>query len=193
MDSRFEPGPCRLVSGPNRKPPPLSRIALAPAESRAPHKSNQQQHMLSGRMTSPSSSSRRRSRAYADRPAGPSCATGKHASPAQSKRLAGTRVPPANRPRLHRVQHAAAQRARAANTTLPQQRTPVVRRGKQPPSRSKAPAPAPSRCRAPAAKPNPGRRLVTSPPPSRATAAARRDIRRQIPGKMTDHFKLFDK
>jgi hypothetical protein len=45
-----------------------------------------------------SSSNRRRSRAYADRPAGPSCAVGKHATPTQSTRLARTRGPPANRP-----------------------------------------------------------------------------------------------
>jgi hypothetical protein len=44
----------------------------------------------------PSSSSRHRSRACVDKPAGPSCAAGKHAALAQSKRLAGTRVSPAS-------------------------------------------------------------------------------------------------
>jgi hypothetical protein len=39
--------------------------------------------------------------------------------PSKSKRLAMTRVSPANHPRLRRVQHAANQRSRAANTQLP--------------------------------------------------------------------------
>jgi hypothetical protein len=50
-----------------------------------------------------SSSSRRRNRAYADRPAGPSCAVGKHATPTQSARLAGTRGAAGQPPKLRQV------------------------------------------------------------------------------------------
>ena len=57
---------------------------------------NPGRHLI--RSSPPSSNSRRRSRACADRPAGPSCAAGKHTAPMQSKWLAGTRVRLADRP-----------------------------------------------------------------------------------------------
>ena len=60
---------------------------------------------------------------YPDRRAGPICAAGKQATPAQPKRLAGTRVRLAYHPKCGRVQHAVAQRAHAANTSRP----PAVR------------------------------------------------------------------
>ena len=70
-----------------------------------------------------SSSSRHRTRACPDRRVGPICAAGKQATPAQPKRLAGTRVRLAYHPKCGRVQHAVAQRAHAANTSRP----PAVR------------------------------------------------------------------
>jgi hypothetical protein len=47
------------------------------------------------------------------------CRTPRGTPPSKSKRLARTRVSPANHLRLHRVLHAAKQRAHAANTPLP--------------------------------------------------------------------------
>ena len=91
-------------------------------------------------------SSRNRSRACGDRWAGPSGATGKHDRPAQAKRIAGTGVSPANRPRLCRVHHVAEPRAPPPRLNC-RQRAPVVSRGKQPPppsnERTSAPSPMP--------------------------------------------------
>ena len=58
MDVRIAPSACCLLSGaqsattPTKKPPPLSQTALAPAESRAPRRSNPQQRVLPDRLAS---------------------------------------------------------------------------------------------------------------------------------------------
>jgi hypothetical protein len=92
------------------QPPPRSK-APAPAPNRC-------RRQLLGR-----TQVRHRTRACPDRRVGPICAAGKQATPAQPKRLAGTRVRLAYHPKCGRVQHAVAQRAHAANTSRP----PAVR------------------------------------------------------------------
>ena len=104
------------ASASSTDPAPDVAVSSTSTTSTAQHRSHAWRLVTS---PPPSSNRRHQSHACADRPAGPSCAAGEHATPAQSKRLAKTRVSLANRPRLRWVQHAAEQRARAANAPLP--------------------------------------------------------------------------
>ena len=110
-----------------KQPPPRSKEP-APASNPMPPPAGTIPRPASRHVAAAFNSCRRRSHACGDRRASRSCATGKHDRPAQSKRIAGTRVSPANRPRLCRVHHVAEPRARATNAQLP----PATRASNEP-------------------------------------------------------------
>ena len=162
MDVRFAPSACCLFSGarsattPTRKPPPLSRTALAPAGSRAPRRSNPQQRVLPDRLAS----ERRRGEHEATTVvAGSLSAGGEPCAPmlptAKPKPL------PTESPARPKPQPA----SRRAAT--PRSNSDVATPAKEKSGSGSEPMPPP------AAGPNPGRRLVTSPTsPDRLRAAA---------------------
>ena len=162
------------AAGPSESPPQSSRQAWALTPP--PFEPNPGRRLVTS--PPPSNSSRRRGRAWADRPAGLSSAMDSTA-PAQSKRRAGTRVQRANSPRLRRVQHAAEPRTRAVNAPPP----PAARAGRatrHPASAALQGARSSFEPMPPSvAGPHPGPSLARSPPPSSSSRHRTRACFRQ--------------